>query len=165
MSLISVTSRWTPAVLWEWDMGKEKVSVIDPVGFGFYSSVNYLDDPCTQMNSPGVKQAISLPLMKKSKMMLSLYLRSCSFFRDNMRPSCWTGINEEKEWLNEWTDEIKTVMTNRVALSAQRESYPSGSRDDYLGKKARNTMKHLCKLGPTFSGNPAGMSLINYSLC
>lgn len=51
---------------------REKVSIMDPDGFGFDSSVNYLDDPCTQMNSPSVlKPAISLPLSEKSKVMFA----------------------------------------------------------------------------------------------
>lgn len=46
---------------------------MDSDGFGFDSSVNYLDDPCTQMNSPGMKLAISLHLLEKSKVMLALF--------------------------------------------------------------------------------------------
>lgn len=43
--------------------------MIDPDGFVFDSSVNYASNSCTQMNSPGVKQATSLPLTEKSKLM------------------------------------------------------------------------------------------------
>lgn len=46
--------------------------MMDPDVFGFDSSVNYSGDPCTRMISPGVKLAISLALMEKSKVMLSL---------------------------------------------------------------------------------------------
>lgn len=46
---------------------------MDSDGFGFDSSVNYLDDPCTQMNSPGMKLAISLHLLEKSRVMLALF--------------------------------------------------------------------------------------------
>lgn len=78
---------------------------MDPDGFGFDSSVNYLGDPCTQMNSPGVKQAISLPLMEKSKVTLALSLdslRSSSRSQLTWDRCCWTRMNEEKnEWMNE----------------------------------------------------------------
>lgn len=44
---------------------------MDPDGFEFDSSANYSGDPGTRMNSPGVKQAISLSLLVKSKVMLA----------------------------------------------------------------------------------------------
>lgn len=98
---------------------------MNPDGFGFDSSVNYLGDHCAQTNSPGVRQAISLPLLKKSKVMLALsldYLRSCLSFPANMRPGCWSGMNEEKERLNVSSDEIETLMMNRAAcVSAEGE--------------------------------------------
>ena len=43
-------------------------------------------------------------------------------------------MNEEKEWLNEWTDEIETVMTNRAACVSTEGELP---RDDYLGEKGQ----------------------------
>ncbi len=73
---------------------------MDPDGFEFDSSVNYLGDPCAQMNSPGVRQAISLPPLKKSKVMLALSLdslRSCLLFQAHMRQSCRSKLNEGKK--------------------------------------------------------------------
>lgn len=54
----------------------EKVSVMDPDGFGFDSTVNYIGNSCTLINSPGVKQTVSLPLAEKSKVMPTLSLAS-----------------------------------------------------------------------------------------
>lgn len=56
--------------------GEEKVSVMDPDGLGFDSTVNYIGNSCTLINSPGVKQTVSLPLAEKSKVMPTLSLAS-----------------------------------------------------------------------------------------
>ena len=61
-------------------------------------------------------------------------LKSCRRSLANVRQSCWTRMNEEKEWLNEWTDEIETVMTNRAACVSTEGELP---RDDYLGEKGQ----------------------------
>lgn len=50
--------------------------MMDPDGFGFDSTVNYIGNSCTLINSPGVKQTVSLPLAEKSKVMPTLSLAS-----------------------------------------------------------------------------------------
>lgn len=121
----------------------EKVSVMDPDGFGFDSTVNYIGNSCTLINSPGVKQTVSLPLAEKSKVMPTLSLAS-----DAIMWLCfWIRMNEgEKNYqLNEWV-KLRLQWRTEEPVSLWRENYPSGTRDYYPGEKTRrSTMVHLCR--------------------
>lgn len=90
---------------------------MDPDGFGFDSLVNYVCDSHTQMNSPSVRQVISLLLTEKSK------LASTAAFLDLLRSGPALSRQEAELlqdewgelWLDEWTDETETVTMNRGA--------------------------------------------------
>lgn len=78
------------------------------------------------MNSPGAKQPISLLLVEKSKVTLTLSLWTTSEAASVPRlTQDWAAVStmdEDKEWPPEWTDEIETVVMNRAdCVSAEGE--------------------------------------------
>jgi len=106
---------------------KEKASMMDPDGFGFDSPVNYVGNSHTQMNSPSVKQVISLLLTEKSKLTSTASLQTSSgavLLSAAMRLSCCRGMNERKH------DGLKEQMKPRLFWGTEksvlmwRESFP-----------------------------------------
>lgn len=113
----------------------------------FDSSVNYLADPCTQINSPGVKLAISLSCMEKSKMMLTLLWlpQKLLLFPVHMRPELLDQDEWENDWLNERTDETETGIINRAAcVGRRRRVTQEGSEMTILVKRQEEAQWCTC---------------------
>lgn len=165
--LIRVTHRRNSSSM-EWEGGtkenqaqKRFNGTMDPDGFGFDSSVNYLGDPCTQMNSPGVKQAISLPLMEKPKVMLALsldYLRRSSCSQLTWDQAAGPGWMRKRmtEWMNRWNrdcNDEQSVLCQRRGRVTQ-----VGPEMTILVKRPDGAQWCTCAgKVPTFSRTLAGM--------
>lgn len=138
---------------------------MDPDGFD--SSVNYLGDPCAQMNSPSVKQAISLLLMEKSKAMLTFsldYLRSCSCSQltwDRAAGPEWMR-KRMSEWMNRWNRDCNDEQSG-LCQSRGRVTQV-GPEMTILVKRSEGAQWCTCTgKVPTFSRTPAGMSQTVFS--
>ncbi len=132
---------------------------MDPDGFD--SSVSYLGDPCTQMNSPSVKQTISLLHMEKSKAMLTLsldYLRSCSCSQLTWDRAAGPGWMRKR--VNEWTDVNRDCNDEQSGLCQSRGRVTQvGPEMTILVKRPERAQWCTCAgKVPTFSRAPDGMS-------
>ena len=136
--------------------------MMDPDGFRFDSSVNYLGYPCTQMNSLGAKKAISLLLTEKSKVMLTLsfeYLRSCSC--SQLPWDDWAAgprwMRKRMTWMNRWTRDCKDKQS-RLCQRWERVTQV-GPEITIMVKRPKGTQWDTClSKGPTFSRTQDGMS-------
>lgn len=97
---------------------KETANVMEPDGFGFDSSVNYIGNSPTQMNSPSVKQAISLSPTEKSKATSTASLwtsKGAVLFSAKHKNELVDQDEWAKSWLNEWVVEIELRRMKKEA--------------------------------------------------
>lgn len=144
---------------------------MDPDGFGFDSSVNYLGDPCTQMNSLQFWSRPSHYHFRRNRRWCSLAVQSASKTVSGSRLT-WDGAagpgwTMKKEWLNEWTEEIETVMTNRAACVGAEGELPKWvQRWLSLRKRPEGGQWGTCAgKVPTLCRTSPGMSQRNILLC